>query len=236
MKRFAWMIAAAAVAGCGSSTSSPPGTMTLYWAFQDGVGTVYGDYTAGNSGCDVAGIDHVGITLNSVDQGAFPCEDSTSGTPGIQFARLAPGTYTVILDGLRGGDLIYSRAYTLSVVSNADVSQDAVLQAVTPADLDVFYTINGAYSCSSNGKTAQDIYYALYDGATLVGSSTVACGSNNFDLVFLDQPLGSGYQFHFIQGLDVHGVAVFQRCLAGIDHEGPPVVVDLTVPNGETCD
>jgi hypothetical protein len=193
MKRVAWLMAAAAVAGCGTSTNSPPGSMTLYWAFQDGAGNGYGNYTPANSGCAAAGIDHVAIALNNVDQGDFPCEDTATGTPGIQFARLAPGTYTVILDGLRGGDLIYSSSYSLVVISNADVSQDAVLQAVSPAALDVYYSLNGSYSCNTSAGVVTSIYYALYDGPTLVGTDTVQCGANNNDLVFPNQPLGHTY-------------------------------------------
>lgn len=231
------LLAATALVGSGCwSSHDRAGTLTVYWQFRSSSGAVAGDFGQTSTGCDVAVVDTIRLTVDGValDQ---PCVQS-NGVPGTRMT-LAPGTHTVVADGYRSGERVFTTSGTADVRDGADTQGDLTLDAVTPQGLVIYYHASGLGSlsstqCAVNGVAVAGVTYRLEDGSGNVLSTTetaggqlpVACDPASFGIQIPDLPLG-GYVLRYLQLIDANGFALVQTCATAAPHTGFPDDVTL---------
>ena len=232
MRRALLLLATAAPLAMTGCHTHDDGTATFFWRFQDSQGAFAGDGTTTNTGCSQAGVDTVRITVDgsSTEQ---PCVAS-NGVPGVQAVFLT-GTYDFTIDGLRGGEPVFSTSGTFTVHFNRDTEVDATLVALSPQSL-VIFTDNGDGTVPTNCVfkgingglfTATSLTYSLVDAVTLrvVDAATVPCDTVSIGFATVPLPLGD-YEFTFLAAIDAQG-SIAQLCNQPVSHTGFPVFEDL---------
>jgi len=241
MKRAILLLATATLGVTGCYSRRDPGTMTFYWNFQDAQGRVAGNYTTGNTGCDVAGVDTVQVVI---DNGTFTatCVGS-NGVPGVQLQQFLPGAYPFTVNGLRNGEVVFTISGTANADYNVDSQVAVTLGPVNPQSLVVFYDVNGLVptQCVFNGIPVAGLVYRLVDQFGNIVSTTeingglqqapIACDPLSFGFSIPSKALAT-YTFKYLSAVDINGNAIVQTCSDTVLHGGFPAIVNLTTATG----
>jgi hypothetical protein len=241
-----------ALSGTGcivSSTDQPVGDADIAWQFRGSNGQVEGNFTTGFTGCGAQGdpqaaISHVLLTvwdafgrvvLNGV---SYPCVDNT-GYPRAFVSGLPTGHYTYVAQAWRVDAPVFDNDFTprdsFDVFANQVSTVDATLDVLPTAPLTVYFTQNGAFTCSGTPQVRLDIFFPATSGTLLEPSTTIPCATSNFGYTAtLDQPTGVAYGYD-IFALDVGGASVNENCLQSVVHTGIPAVIDLLPAPQASC-
>lgn len=235
MMRALKAAAAVAVLGVltgGSCTTSTPGTLSFAWKFADKKGVVAGDFTAANNGCSTAFVDGITVNLDGTDYAGNPCAapgNQPNGTPGVDILDVPAGNHSYTVSGFRGSELVFQASGSVRSSGVKTAVNVTLAPASTGSSLPIYFTQNGAYSCSGTPQVRYgivDAYNSPLDSATLACSTTspyfvpIRPASGNF------YPFGP-YKLHYLSMVDMYGVAIYQVCCLPIDHEGFAQVINL---------
>lgn len=224
--------------GCIVTTNDRSGDLDLAWRFQNSDGQVAGTFTAGNSGCGVAAITEVDVSVydgfgDRLVFQTFPCQEQGTGLPRAFVAGLPAGSYSYLATAYRVDAPVFEDGGTFFVSDNATTPVDATLAVVTPAPLSVYFTQGGVATCAGTPSIRFDLYNGA--GTTLLETTTVPCDpvSTGFTAT-LDRSTGVSYQLD-IFALDGLGQSVSERCLQTVRHTGFPVTIDLLPAPQAAC-
>ena len=247
MRRATLLLTLTLLAGGCVSHHEDPGTVTFYWNFRDAQGRIAGDYSNANTGCDIAGVDTVQVTI---DGGTYtsPCV-SASGAPGIQLQNFLPGSYPFTIQALRADEVVFTRTDVIEARFNFDAVGDVTLDPVDPQGFVVYYNVANTTGstpgrCVFNGLPVAGIIYRLEDVAGNPVSTTevvapgggltqqpVACDTNSFGILIPTLPLGA-YRFRYLAAITPANEAIVQVCSYGVFHGGFPSIVPLSTATG----
>ncbi len=239
MKRLALVLAAAVLGtGCVVATEEPTGDATFTWRFQDLDLNLAGNFTAGNTGCGMAGITEVDLEVfagaSRVFFHTYPCEEAGTGLPRGSVVGLLEGGYDYRLTGYRFNSAVFEALGGFTAISGSPAYVEATLDVLTPIPLTLYYTQNGTYSCAGTPS----VYYAVYTSSSLatpVSSATIPCDPAAFGFSLpSDLPVGN-YWLDFMQLLDGGGFSQWEQCSVGLRHGGFPLIVDLSAAPALSC-
>jgi hypothetical protein len=219
---------ALAIPACGPPPPPPYSDVTFYWQFQDGDGNLYGDFTAGFPGCDLANVDQVRVTLTgplgTLPPSTVPCVAS-NGMPGATFTALPAGSYVWFIEGLRLDFPVFSIEGAGNIV-DFPIFYPRV-GAIYP-NMDLFYALPPGVNCTGIAEIAFELDNIV--GGVVEYSSAnafVACGPP-YGFTMPSIPQGT-YGYRFIEAIPSLGPPLYKACRVGLPPE-PPLVQAL--PNG----
>jgi hypothetical protein len=274
MKRTLLVLAILALGGGCHSSCDTPGTITYYWQFVGSDGHVVGNFDVDgsttpvpNSSCFVNGVpfvDNIQITVDGTFE-EVPCSGPNQ-VPGARLPGFLSGNHTWTIDGVRGSGANAVVLFTASGTTPAHTCNDTPvfvpLQAVSPADLVVYYDVNGKppTGCQIGGVPITHVAYEIRNPANQIVDSSCAartppvtgacqsektasvCDPNSLGFVSTSVlPLGN-YLMNYLElwqgtGLQVSPLA--QICAsdngAQFVHNGFPVFLNLSVSSGQFC-
>jgi hypothetical protein len=223
--------------GCIVSANAPMvGDADIAWRFRDYDLALAGDWTQGNTGCGVASVSFVRVTLRDgagrvVDDRNWGCVDAT-GYPRAYVAALPVGRYAYTLEAWRVDAPVFYGQGVVDVFDGQTTTEDATLDVEAVVPLTVYFTQNGARTCAPAGQFSTpsirvDIFYPATSSTLLEPSTTFACAGSNFGYTARnDQPVGNTYGYD-VYALDAGGLSVNERCLVSVRHTGFPVTINL---------
>lgn len=236
--------------GCIVSSTEPQyfGDADVAWRFQNYDGQVAGNWTQANTGCGVAAITDVRLTVwdaanRLVVDDYFPCVDAT-GFPRAYLADLPVGRYTYAAEAWRGDAPVFYDEYFFDVFANEVTMEDATLPVLAIAPFTVYYTQNGVRTCVGTPGMRFDLYTG---GGTFLQSThpiPVACDPISTGYTYpldpvsgLDPATGFSYQVDVfaLDGLDALAGSVNETCRQLIRHTGFPVTVNLLPAPQASC-
>jgi hypothetical protein len=222
--------------GCYVSNTTPTGELDLAWRFRASDASVAGDFTAADSGCSLAAITDVDLTVSdtfghTVVFRNYPCEESGSGLPRAFVSGLPPGDYDFLATAYRVDAPVFETSGGFTVPDGGTRLVNATLDVLTPAPLTIYFTQRGAFTCSGTPEVRFDIFFPA-SSSSLVESNTVACTSSFGFTATHDQSTGQSYGVDLF-ALNAQGASVNEHCLVTVRHTGFPVTIDLfRAPDG----
>jgi hypothetical protein len=240
MRRLAYALAATVLgSGCVVDNGNPNGGAIFYWAFStDTLGDV-GQFgpplSSGTLDCATAGVMTVAVSLDGGSSfTSFPCVGS-GDVPGIWFQNEVPGTYSYVVEGLRGGLVVYGKSGSVTIPSGADAQVDARMTA-SYWDVVVPYTTP---SCLAGDVFSFYVDDAASPYATFYSSGqgpnpniTIPCATSGS---FTIPSLPSGQYTSEWALYDSTNTLVYRSCVFGFTQAStfsptisPPVPVDAT--------
>ncbi|HZZ85705.1 MAG TPA: hypothetical protein VFE30_14285 [Anaeromyxobacteraceae bacterium] len=230
MKPTVLLAALLALSGCYSSTPVY-GDVVLYWSFVDARGPqlgTHGNFTQAQPGCadvvvDTVTVTFAGQTYTSTDSAGNASCVGPNGVPGITLQRFHEGTYPYTIQGWRGQELVYQFDGSVDVIGGQTTSQDAVLSALSPQSVPLYFTLNGVQSCT--GITG--INYAIVDALNNIVAATpttgVPCDPSSFGVLTVALPLGTYTLTHLQAVQTIPGGApqsLYELCEQPLSHVG----------------
>jgi len=234
------LVTALAGTGCIVSSTDHPqvGDADIAWRFQNYDGQVAGTWSQANTGCGLAAITDVRVTVwDSVNRvmvdDYFPCVDAT-GYPRA-FLSLPPGRYTYAAEAWRVDAPVFYDEDFFDVFSNEITMVDATLPVLAVAPFTVYYTQNGVATCSGTPGMRFDLYTA--GGALLetTDPTPVACDPISTGYTYqLDRATGLSYEVDIfaLNGLEE---SVTETCRQLVRHTGFPATVNLLPAPQASC-
>lgn len=227
--------------GCIVSTNDPlpgpSGDLDLAWRFQNYDGQVAGSFTAGDTGCSVAAVTDVDVSVFDANQVRvafvnFPCREAGTGLPRAFVSGLRAGSYSFLATAFRTDAPVFEDGGSFFVDANATTQIDATLGVLSIAPLSVYFTQNGLFTCAGTPGIRYDRFTSA---GIFIETNTVACDPVSFGFtVPADLPVGFTYQFDLF-ALNASGSSLFERCLQNVRHTGFPVTLDLLVSPQAAC-
>ncbi len=239
----AWILAAGLLGGCTVHSEPTIGDIYFYWRFQDHAGNLAGDYSASNTGCDVAGATTIEIVVDGASQGPFDCVQS-NGVPGVGLLDFEVGVHSYALYGFRGTEEVFATGGNVDVRGGQNAVDTTLVAEGSTSSLVVYYSQNGTFSCAGTPDLVYEIDDRFGNPVDIVpDTAPAACDSTNFGFTALYQP-GSAtpttafpygpYTFRYLELVDSGGTTRYAACAVPIDHEGFTQLVDLA-PTTTRC-
>lgn len=212
---------------------SGEGSIVVYWtsfarhapAVQGGF-IYYDDITdpsytppAGDADCPEAGVDFVRVTPPG---GApFTVRCVFAGEQGVQIDRLPAGSHDFVLEGLRGGFVLYQTVARLDVIVGQVNSYDVDVEGVE-ARFDLFahlaFGTPGTLYPSCQAAGFPEIDFTIRDlNGFVIDAGTTPCGDPMPALVLSDYLDLDEYDVR-LEGYDAGNVKVFDSCWQPLDH------------------
>jgi len=234
------LVTALAGTGCIVSSTEPLyGDADIAWRFQNYDLQVAGNWTQTNTGCGVAAITDVRVTVwdsasRVMVDDFYPCVDAT-GYPRAFVSGLPPGRYTYAAEAWRVDAPVFYDEYFFDVFANEITMEDATLPVLAVAPFTVYYTQNGVATCGGTPGMRFDLYTA---GGVLLETTDptpVACDPISTGYTYLlDRTTGLSYQVD-IFALDNLGDSVNETCRQLVRHTGFPATINLLQAPQASC-
>lgn len=226
--------------GCVVTPADLIGDLDIAWQFQNSQGVVAGNFMPDNTGCGVAAIATVRLVLRDagnrtiVDQD-FPCREPLGygGYPRAYLSGLSAGHYTYQLTAYRSGSPAFDDTGSLDIFDSTVTYVDSTMVVTAVAPLTVYYTQQGALTCSGTPSVRYDLWNAA--GTTSLETNTVACDpvAGGFTAT-ADQPTGVSYLVDLF-ALNGSAQSVNERCSTTVLHSGFPVTINLLPAPDASC-
>jgi hypothetical protein len=229
--------------GCIVSSTPPPvGDADVAWRFQNSDLRVAGNWTQQNTGCGVAAITDVRLTVwdaanRVMVDNYYPCVDGT-GYPRAYLSNLPVGRYTYAAEAWRVDAPVFYDEYFFDVFANQATMEDATLPVLATAPFTVYYTQNGAPTCAGTPGMRFDLYTAGGVFLESTDPNPVACDPVSTGYTYqLDRATGVSYQVDVfaLDGLNVGALSVNETCRQLVRHTGFPATINLLPAPQASC-
>lgn len=224
--------------GCIVTADDPSGDLDLAWRFQDYDGLTAGSFSAADTGCGVAAVTDVDVSVYTLGGTRvaflnFPCREAGTGLPRAFVSGLRAGSYTYLATAFRVDAPVFEDGGSFFVDVNATTQVDATLGVLSVAPLSVYFTQGGVSTCSGTPNVRFDLFYPSTSSSP-VESNTVPCtGSYGFTAT-ADQPTGRTFGVD-IYALTAGGLSFYEQCLQTVRHTGFPFTINLVPPAQSLC-
>ena len=232
MRRAILLLAAlaAGTSGCSSDNCPNGGTLTVYWQPpQGGFTTATGQLL----GCDAAGVSTVAVSINGGAASSFSCHGPNAD--GVQITGFGDEAVNVQVDAYDASNRhLFQDVTSTTTAFCANTVLDANLAALT-GDMTAYTTFGPYTTCAQAGVAS--IYYSLYDAnGAVYSSATIPCTDPSPGFVIPSVDFGQ-YRFRFVQGLDSHGVAIYDLCgeVVNFNNVNPISLPLQAITGGVTC-
>ena len=137
-------------------------------------GTIIVAWEVGASGCEVAEVDTVQVTIDE-ETSSFPCLDGTATF------EVPAGAYDIHLDGLDlQGATRYGGDTTVTVGADQTVNAPTAVLSALPADLTVTWFFENGRLCSANG--IEEVELTVFEDDFVVDSIIAPCDDGTASL------------------------------------------------------